>query len=101
MIKPQRKCSGKCPGTLVAVLVAVCALPAFAVSLETQLASAPYRADSGSVLIHCGALIDGRSDEVLNDVSVLIEEGRISRIANQIRVRADRRRADQQDCQSD
>jgi len=84
MIKPQRKCSGKCPGTLVAVLVAVCALPAFAVSLETQLASAPYRADSGSVLIHCGALIDGRSDEVLNDVSVLIEEGRISRIANQI-----------------
>ncbi len=84
MIKPQRKCSGKCPGALVAVLVTVCALPAFAVSQETQLASAPYRADSGSVLIHCGALIDGRSDEVLNNVSVLIEEGRFSRIATQI-----------------
>ena len=84
MIKPQIKCSGKCPGTLAAVLVTFFALPAFAVSLESQAASAPYRADSGSVLIRCGALIDGRSDEVLNDVSVLIEEGRFSRIATRI-----------------
>ena len=84
MIKPQITCSGKCPGTLAAVLVAVCALPAFADSLETQAASAPYRADSGSVLIRCGALIDGRSYEVLNDVTVLIEEGRFSKIATRI-----------------
>jgi imidazolonepropionase-like amidohydrolase len=84
MIKPQRKCSGKYPGTLIAVLVAVCALPAFAVSPETRLASAPYLPDSGSVLIRCGALIDGRSDEVLSNVSALIEDGRFSRIATRI-----------------
>ena len=84
MIKPQRKCSGKYPGTLIAVLLAVCALPAFAVSPETRLASAPYLPDSGSVLIRCGALIDGRSDEVLSNVSVLIEDGRFSRIAARI-----------------
>ncbi len=69
----------------MAVLVAVCALPAFAVSLETQLTSAPYQPDSGSVLIRCGALIDGRSDEVLDDVSVLIEDGRFSRIATEFK----------------
>jgi hypothetical protein len=35
-------------------------------------------------MIYCGSLIDGRSDQVLNDVSVLIEAGRFSRIATRI-----------------
>jgi len=84
MIKPRRKCSGKFPGILVAVLVVVCALPAFAVSPKPGLVGAPYQADSGSVLIRCGALIDVRSNEVLKDVSVLIEDGRFTRIATRI-----------------
>lgn len=84
MIKPRRKSSGKYPGILAAVLVAVCVLPAFSVSPKPGLVGAPYQADSGSVLIRCGALIDGRSEEVLNDVSVLIEDGRFSRIASRI-----------------
>jgi imidazolonepropionase-like amidohydrolase len=84
MIKPRRKWSGKRPGTLVAVLLAVWVIAAFADSPETRVASAPYDADSGSVLIRCGALIDGRSDEVMKDVSVLIEEGRFSRVATQL-----------------
>ena len=72
------------PKILLAVLIAVCSIPAFAVSPKPVLVSAPYQADSGSVMIRCGALIDGRSDEVLNDVSVLIEDGRFGRIATQI-----------------
>jgi imidazolonepropionase-like amidohydrolase len=72
------------PQILLAVLIAVCSIPAFAVSPKPVLVSAPYQADSGSVMIRCGALIDGRSDEVLNDVSVLIEDGRFGRIATQI-----------------
>jgi len=70
--------------SLVTILIAVCSLPAFADSPYSGLAGAPYQADSGSVLVRCGALIDGRSDEVSKDVSVLIEEGRFSRIGAQI-----------------
>jgi len=84
MIKPPGKCSGKRPGTLVAVLLAVYVIAAFADSPETRAAGAPYDADSGSVLVRCGALIDGRSDEVMKDASVLIEKGRFSRVATQL-----------------
>jgi imidazolonepropionase-like amidohydrolase len=72
------------PKILLAILIAVCSIPAFAVSPKPGLVNAPYQADSGSVVIRCGALIDGRSNEVLNDVSVLIEDGRFGRIATQI-----------------
>jgi len=70
--------------SLVAILIAACSPLAFADSPNPGLTGAPYQADSGSVLVRCGTLIDGRSDEVLNDVSVLIEEGRIGRIDTQI-----------------
>ncbi|MEE8340300.1 MAG: amidohydrolase family protein [Xanthomonadales bacterium] len=70
--------------SIVAALITACTGSDPAVSAQPELASAPYRADSGSVLIRCGALIDGRSDEVLNDMSVLIEAGRFSAIATQI-----------------
>jgi imidazolonepropionase-like amidohydrolase len=45
-----------------------------------QLATAPYMPDSGNLLIHCGALIDGRSDTIRSNVSVLIEDGHFSEI---------------------
>jgi imidazolonepropionase-like amidohydrolase len=70
--------------SLVAILIAACSPLAFADSPNPGLTGAPYHADSGSILVRCGALIDGRSDEVLNDVSVLIEEGRFSRIGTQV-----------------
>lgn len=70
--------------SLVTALITACTGSDPAVSPQPELASAPYQADSGSILIRCGALIDGRSDEVLKDVSVLIEAGRFSAIAAQI-----------------
>ncbi len=70
--------------SLTLMLATVCAVADSADSSFPELTSAPYQLDSGSVLIRCGALIDGRSDEVLSNVSVLIREGRFSRIASQI-----------------
>jgi len=37
-----------------------------------------YEPDSGSVLVHCGKLIDGLSNEAFSDQWVLIENGRFS-----------------------
>jgi len=45
-----------------------------------QLAAAPHEPDSGSLRIRCGALIDGKSDQVRRDVTVVVEHGRFSRI---------------------
>jgi imidazolonepropionase-like amidohydrolase len=70
--------------SLATALITACSGSDSAVSPQPELTSKPYQADSGSVLIRCGALIDGRSDEVLDDVSVLIEAGRFSAIATQI-----------------
>jgi len=69
---------------LAAALVVGCSTPMLDNSPQSGLTSAPYQPDSGSVLIRCGTLIDGRSDEVLNDVSVLIEAGRFSKLATQM-----------------
>jgi len=70
---------------LVSALIVGCSDPALDSSRQPGLTSAPYQPDSGSVLIRCGALIDGRSADVLNNMSVLIEAGRFSRIATQIK----------------
>jgi hypothetical protein len=45
-----------------------------------ELASAPYQPDSGNLMVRCGMLIDGRSDQVQRDVDVLILDGRFVRI---------------------
>ena len=49
-----------------------------------ELASAPYQPDSGTLLVRCGALIDGKSSEVTGQVSVLIENGRFSRLGAEL-----------------
>ncbi len=52
------------------------------------LPTAPFNTDSGNILLRCGTLIDGRSNNSLNNVSVLIENGRFSKIAKHIDVPA-------------
>jgi len=42
----------------------------------------PFVADSGSIAIRCGTLIDGLSDETRSDVLVIISDGRFERIAS-------------------
>jgi imidazolonepropionase-like amidohydrolase len=45
-----------------------------------DIAQAPFKPDSGDLLVRCGALIDGLSDEVFHDRLVVIEDGRIANI---------------------
>jgi imidazolonepropionase-like amidohydrolase len=41
---------------------------------------APYEPDSGTISVHCGALIDGVSDAARRDVTVRIEHGRVAAV---------------------
>jgi imidazolonepropionase-like amidohydrolase len=43
-------------------------------------ATAPFEPDSGSMVVQCGALIDGLSDEVRRNVAVVIRHGRITAV---------------------
>ena len=72
--------------TLLPALLVACSEPGLENSPVPGLTTAPYQPDSGSILVRCGSLIDGRSDDVLSDISVLIEDGRFSKIAPQIEV---------------
>ena len=66
------------------MLTAACAAPA---SLE--LTVAPFRPDSGTVALRCGSLIDGSTDEPRSGVTVLIVDGRITRVATDARTPRD------------
>lgn len=46
------------------------------------IASIPYPADSGNLLLRCGRMIDGIGDTALDDTSILIENGRISAVVS-------------------
>ena len=70
--------------TLLPALLMACSEPTPENSQMPGLTTAPYQPDSGNMLIRCGSLIDGRSDDVLSDISVLIEDGRFSKIAPHI-----------------
>ncbi len=61
-------------GLLIWVITA-CTDSAPELPVQPALASAPYQPDSGNLVIHCGALIDGRSEALLKNVSVTIENG--------------------------
>lgn len=47
---------------------------------ELIVATAPFQPDSGSLIVNCGALIDGLTDEVGLNVAVTILQGRISAV---------------------
>ena len=61
-------------------LVAMCLLPVTAGAQE--ITKTPYFPDSGSLVVHCGSLIDGISDEPQSDRAVGIIDGRIMFIRN-------------------
>ncbi len=62
-------------------MLAACAKPA---KLPELVIEAPYAADSGTLLIHCGSLIDGDSDEATGPAFILVEDGRIKLLAANI-----------------
>jgi imidazolonepropionase-like amidohydrolase len=49
---------------------------------------APVPSDTGNLVIHCGKLIDGLSAQVFENTSVLVENGLISRVGQEIDVPA-------------
>jgi len=55
-----------------------------AIEQPDLVTDAPYAADSGTLLVHCGALIDGVGDEATGPVYVLVEKGRIKLIASDL-----------------
>jgi imidazolonepropionase-like amidohydrolase len=58
-------------------------MAAFAAALQAPAmtpVTPPYRPDSGTLAVRCGALIDGVSDEVRRNVTVVIRDGRIESI---------------------
>jgi len=70
---------------MVLALMVACSEPGPGTLSNPGLADTPDEAghdqpDSGNILVRCGTLIDGRSDNVRNNVSVLIENGRFSKI---------------------
>jgi imidazolonepropionase-like amidohydrolase len=70
------------PVLLAAFLLVSCE-PRTAAELP-ELARAPYKPDSGDLLIHCGKLIDGRSERAQENVQVLIEQGRFSQVGQNL-----------------
>ena len=47
---------------------------------QIALTTAPYEPDSGTISVHCGALIDGVADAAQRDVTVRIEKGRVTAV---------------------
>lgn len=69
------------------LLLGACAKPAKV--LPQLVTAAPYAADSGTLLVHCGHLIDGLADEARASQYILIRDGRIETVAATIEVGAD------------
>ena len=65
---------------LTTALAGLLAGSAMAARSADTIATAPYAADTGNLLVQCGALIDGESDSARENVSVLIRDGKISSV---------------------
>ena len=72
----QRSIHSIAGGTVLAVTLSACQGP----TPEPEVTNTPFKPDSGDLLVRCGALIDGLSDNVFYDQTVLIREGRIDLI---------------------
>ncbi len=69
---------------LAALLAAGCGRPPASPPAPVVVTEPPYAADSGSLLVRCGALIDGLSDAARTGEDVLIEGGRITAVGPQL-----------------
>ncbi len=61
--------------SLLAGLLSACSVHDISI-----ISTSPYEADSGDLLVQCGMLIDGQSDDTLKNVAVLIQDGKISAV---------------------
>ena len=49
-----------------------------------EIASAPYEPDSGNLFVHCGVMIDGRSEKAMRNVDLLIRDGRFTAVGKKL-----------------
>src|SRR5882757_613070 len=61
----------------LAALAATLGLSSAASGAPLLLGQTPLTPDTGSVAVHCGALIDGSSEAARHDVTVTIRSGRV------------------------
>lgn len=73
---PQQSLSYIAAGTVLAVTLGACEAPA----PDAEVAETPFHPDSGDIVVRCGTLIDGLSDDNSYDQTVIIREGRIDLI---------------------
>lgn len=66
---------------VAALTLEACMEPARPPELVTE---APYAANTGTLLIHCGSLIDGVSNDIAGPTYVLVEDGRIKFFAVEV-----------------
>ena len=59
-------------------LLSACSEPGMSPQI---VSSVPYEADSGDLLVQCGTLIDGQGDKTRQNISVLIQDGKILSVA--------------------
>jgi imidazolonepropionase-like amidohydrolase len=71
--------SAAVPSWLVVSVFAV-GLPAVAATPVPVVTTAPYRADSGSMAVQCGSLIDGVAAQAQGPATVVIRNGRIDSV---------------------
>ena len=83
---PLVACSQADPGSRETPSARVSSTTVSAPGLDTPdlVAMSPYVPDSGNMLLRCGRLIDGITDDVTANTEVLIQDGRISAIGKDL-----------------
>ena len=86
----SRLCLAFLTAIAIAAAVGACVHPTLRVTSDkpVALATAPFVPDSGSLVIHCGTLIDGVGKEPRHDVTVVIRDGRITSVQTLVQVSA-------------
>jgi imidazolonepropionase-like amidohydrolase len=69
-----------------ALLVFLFCPVALAAEALSPIESPPYRPDTGTLAVHCGRLIDGIAEQAIESADVLIENGRIVSVGQNIEV---------------
>jgi imidazolonepropionase-like amidohydrolase len=70
--------------TLVVATLGLVASCSQATELPDLVTQTPYPADSGTLLVRCGSLIDGVADEATGPAVILVEDGRIKLLASEL-----------------
>src|SRR5262245_10385579 len=74
--------SGPTTEKRVAALALAAIFMAGSAHAQSVVDKTPYDPDSGTLTVHCGALIDGIADAAQQNVNVRIEHGHVTAVTN-------------------